>query len=138
MSITDPAPARLIPLPTLAEALEARYPGVRVTVKRSISALGDRIVYRFYASSADVLVNYGLAEFDGAIVGRPNLRAAGAPEIVGCGGVDGRGAYVFHQLDDREPFAGTGRKFPPKKTLRAVERIWKRIRAPRKRMRAWD
>lgn len=136
MSITGPLPARMVSLPTLARALEARYPGVRVTVKRSISALGDRIVYRFYAPTADTLVKYGLAEVDGVVLGRPTLRAIGAPEIVGCGGVDGRGAYVFHRLDDGEPFVGIER-IRLRKTVRAVERIWKRISAPRKRTRSW-
>lgn len=132
VSIAGPLPARMIPLPELARALEARYPGVRVTVKRSSSALGESIIYRFYAASAAVLVRYGLAELDGTILGMPNLRTAGAPEIVGCGGVDGRGAYVFHRLAEGEPFVGVGRTFPPRKTVREFERIWKRIRASRK------
>lgn len=138
MSIIDPRPARMIPLPELARALEARYPGVRVTVKRSITVLGDRIIYRFYAPTADLLVQYGLAEIDGLVLGKPNLRAVGAPEIVGCGGVDSRGAYVFHSLDDGEPSVGNGRVFPLKRTVRTVERMWKRISAPRKRTRPWD
>lgn len=135
MSISHPLPARMIPLPALAEALEARYPGVRVTVKRSISAFGDRIVYRFYAPNADMLVKYGLAEVDGVILGSPNLRAVGAPEIVGCGGVDSRGAYVFHRLEDGEPLNGARQVFRLKKAIKAVERIWKRISAPRRRER---
>ncbi len=135
MSIAGPLPTRMIPLPELARALEARYPGVRVTVKRSISVLGNAIVYRFYAASAETLVRHGLAEFDAALLGRPNLRAVGAPEIVGCGGADTRGAYVFHRLEEDQPVVGAGRPFPMKKTIRTVERIWKRISAPRKRTR---
>lgn len=138
MSIKDPRPARMIPLPELARALEARYPGVRVTVKRSISMRGDRVVYRFYAPTAEMLVKYGLAEPDGVTAGRPNLRAIGAPEIVGCGGVDRRGAYVFHRLDDGDPLLGAGHTFPSKRAARAVERTWKRISAPRNRRRPWD
>jgi len=140
MSIAGPLPTRIIPLPKLARALEARYPGVRVTVKRltfkhSASLLRDSIIYRFYAPNAEMLLRYRLAELDGTWLGKPNLRAVGAPEVVGCGGVDSRGAYVFHRLDEGEPLVGTGRAFPLKKTIKAVDRIWRRITAPRKRTR---
>ena len=135
MSVAGPLPARIIPLPELARALEARYPGVRVSVKRSSSTLGESIVFRFYAASAATLVKYGLAEIDGTTLGMPNLRASGAPEILGCGGVDSRGAYVFHRLAEGEPFVGLGRTFPPRKTVKEFARIWRRISAPRKRMR---
>ena len=135
MPIAGPLPTRMIPLPELARALEARYPGVRVTVKRSISLLRNSVIYRFYAPNAETLIEYGLAELDGTLWGRPNLRALGAPEVMGCGGVDRRGAYVFHRLDEGEPVVGPDRVFPLKKTVKAVDRIWRRISAPRKRLR---
>jgi hypothetical protein len=123
-------------LPALARALERRYPGVTVGAceKRLYAHGHEGFVYEFHTTKPDLLVEYGLASLGKEWKsGRRDLLAATMAETTGSGvHSSGNGAYVFHGSHSGEPDVGKGRVFPLKKTQAEFDRIWKRIKAPRK------
>jgi hypothetical protein len=126
------------PLPALARALERRYPGVTVGCceKRLYAHGHEGFAYEFHTKRSELLVEYGLASLDKehkSKSGHRDLLAMPAAETLGNGRMERNGtAYVVHRSHTGDPDVGTGRAFPLKKTQVEFERIWKRIKAPRK------
>jgi hypothetical protein len=117
------------PLPTIARALERRYPGVSVKCcEARVNDDGTEGVVYGFSAKADLLIRYGLAKRGQ----RDELKAtAGDSETVGSG-TDCRGdsTYVYHWMSADEPRVIHGRTYPLKKTVQEFERIWKRISRP--------
>jgi hypothetical protein len=115
-------------LPELERALERRYPGVKVEAfLRDPEKMSAGYTCTFHASRAKVLYDYGLATpaMDGERCGL--IAVAAAPEVIGSGSWRDKGAaYVCHHLLD-DPVVPSGRAFPLRKTVKEVDRMWRRI-----------
>lgn len=126
------APATVRRLPTLARALEKRYPGVRVWMcEWCVLDSGAEGITVEFVGQRETLIGYGLAHggqsataFDEGCDERGTQRVGGL-RFLGVG-LGGDTWHVVHHSYDGDPPQRAGRAFPPKWAEAEVTRILKR------------